>query len=434
MSSSIRVESVELAELGGGLLGHRVDFAVEAVDPVDQRLHLARRRDDGHDLGAGHGADVVGREDVRRVGHRHHEATLLVVVDRDRLVAPDERLRHEHRHRGVDEDVVEIDEAQPDLARRASARGRARRSDPARSGSGRAACRCSACTRERRVEVGLSDQTLVQEQRAELGTVGQLASSAVRARSPRTRFVLAIDPALSPLHRSLVLQSGEHSEQFTPIHHDLRALGLGAADVGRHGRLRGPVPGCSGRPSRRATRARGRGRRDRRPGSSSRCRRRRPAPRRRASRRRAASAAPGRRRRTADGSGRPTVTSSAASSDGRSRSASARAVASARSASTTTRTAPARTSVRTSGATATRLTPARRASSRIEAVPSICSSTRKPRWVSVIDVGRDLAGAHQDRLEALDRGHDRRPLAGDPAGRLEHGGDRRPRAAPATAA
>ena len=48
-------------------------------------------------------------------------------------------------------------------------------------------------------------------------------------------------------------------------------------------------------------------------------------------------------------------------------------------------------------------------------------------------LGRDLARPLEDRLEALDRGHDRRPLARDPAGRLEHGRRRAPRAAPATA-
>ena len=47
MSSSMRVESVELAELGGGLLRHRVHLAVEAVDPFDERRApgwAARRR------------------------------------------------------------------------------------------------------------------------------------------------------------------------------------------------------------------------------------------------------------------------------------------------------------------------------------------------------------------------------------------------------
>ena len=154
-------------------------------------------------------------------------------------------------------------------------------------------------------------------------------------------------PRRSPLHRSLVLQSGEHSEQFTPIDHDLRALGLRRADVGRDGAGPGPAPGCSGRPWRRARPARGRGRRDPRPGSSSRRRPRRRAPRRPPRADRAAG------RMSAGGSRSPapaSVTSSAASSDGRSRSASARAVARARSASTMTRTAPASTSARTSGA------------------------------------------------------------------------------------
>ncbi len=77
-----------LGELGGRFRGHLIDLAVEAVDPVDQRMDLRRRRHHHHDLGAGHGANVVGGKDVGRVGHRDDEAALFVPLDRDRLVAP----------------------------------------------------------------------------------------------------------------------------------------------------------------------------------------------------------------------------------------------------------------------------------------------------------------------------------------------------------
>ncbi len=56
------------------------------------------------DLGAGEGADVVDREDVRRVGHRDDELA-VVPADRDRLVAAGERLGHERGHRTVDRDA-----------------------------------------------------------------------------------------------------------------------------------------------------------------------------------------------------------------------------------------------------------------------------------------------------------------------------------------
>ena len=88
-----------------GLVGRglhdRVDFAVDAEEAFDRLVDLARGRDDGADLGAGEGADVVDREHVRRVGHRDDELAVLP-TDRDRLVAAGERLGDERGDRAVD--------------------------------------------------------------------------------------------------------------------------------------------------------------------------------------------------------------------------------------------------------------------------------------------------------------------------------------------
>ena len=233
--------------------------------------------------------------------------------------------------------------------------------------------------------------------------------------------------ARSPLHRSLVLQSGEHSEQFTPIDHDLRALGLGAPRSGADGLAPGPAPACSARPWRRAT-ARSRARSS---GSSAGVIVSTPT----AATGTSMAAAIGDGSRSAGEVGPGTsVTSSAASSDGRSRSASARAVARARSASTIDphgagehqRPHLGRDRDEARAGAPGELTDRGRAVDLLEHPEAEVAERDR--------VGGDLAGALQHRLEALDRGHDRRPLAGDPAGRLEHGRRPGPRAAPATAA
>ena len=89
-------------------------------------------------------------------------------------------------------------------------------------------------------------------------------------------------------------------------------------------------------------------------------------------------------------------------------------MASARSAPTTTRTAPASTRARTSGATA----------DEAHAGPPRQLSDRRPPVDLLEDPEAELGEGDRsvvispvrskDRLEALDRGHDRRPLAGDP--------------------
>ena len=108
-------EVVAVAQLVGGLLRHRVDFAVETVEAVDRVLELTRGRDDRVDVGAGERADVVDREDVRRVAHRDDEPALVVPADRQRLVLAGEVLGDEAGDRRVDDALGEVDELEADL-------------------------------------------------------------------------------------------------------------------------------------------------------------------------------------------------------------------------------------------------------------------------------------------------------------------------------
>ena len=133
------------------------------------------------DLGAGDRADVVDREHVRRVGHRDDEPAVLP-ADRDRLVAAGERLADERR----------------DRRRRSARSSRSTNSSPTwrarvRTSSASEIVPCSISSRpsglplarllgQRRVELGLGEQALVDEQRAERRAVATpAASSAVRS-------------------------------------------------------------------------------------------------------------------------------------------------------------------------------------------------------------------------------------------------------------
>jgi hypothetical protein len=90
------------------------DGVVEAVHLGDQRCDVLARGHDRAHLVAGHQLEVVEREHVRRVGHRHEQAAGLVEADRDRVEAAG-RLRGEQVHgrdvRLVDRqvDVVEAE-------------------------------------------------------------------------------------------------------------------------------------------------------------------------------------------------------------------------------------------------------------------------------------------------------------------------------------
>ena len=63
----------------------RLDDVAEARQTRDHRLDVLVRRDRLTDLVAGHDRDVVDRDDVRRVGHRHEQRPL---VDEARPAAP----------------------------------------------------------------------------------------------------------------------------------------------------------------------------------------------------------------------------------------------------------------------------------------------------------------------------------------------------------
>jgi hypothetical protein len=92
-----------------------VDLAVDAEEPLDGLDDLAGGGDDGPHLGARERPDVVDREDVGGVGHRHDELAVFPAHG-DGLVAAGERLADEGGDRAVDGAVVEVDELEPDLA------------------------------------------------------------------------------------------------------------------------------------------------------------------------------------------------------------------------------------------------------------------------------------------------------------------------------
>jgi hypothetical protein len=138
-----------------------VDLAVDPEEPLDRLDDLARGGDDGADLGAGEGADVVDCEDVRRVGHRDDELAVLP-SDRDGLVAARERLGDDGGDGPVDGAVVQVDELEADLAReRAHELGFGDRAlfdeQPAEWFAG------SGLLGDGRVELGLREESFVDE-------------------------------------------------------------------------------------------------------------------------------------------------------------------------------------------------------------------------------------------------------------------------------
>ena len=158
-----------------------VDLAVDPEEPLDHLDDLTGRRDDGTHLGTGERPDVVDREDVRRIGHRDDELAVLP-ADGDGLVPAGERLADERGDRTVDRSLVEIDELQADLAReRAHELGFG---DGAlldeQSPQGLSAARL---LHDRRVELGLREESLVDQQRAEWRSVRQNCTASHSART-----------------------------------------------------------------------------------------------------------------------------------------------------------------------------------------------------------------------------------------------------------
>jgi len=157
------------------LLHHRVDVVVDAVEALDGLVDLRRGRDDGAHLGAGDRADVVDRENVRRVGHRDDEAAVFP-TDRDRLVPAGERLGDHRRDRRVDDPVVEVDELEADLTReRTNELGFGDRARLDEQPSERLPA--TRLLREGRVELRVGQQPLVDEQGAERCRVAHWQSS-----------------------------------------------------------------------------------------------------------------------------------------------------------------------------------------------------------------------------------------------------------------
>ena len=147
-------------------------------------------RDDRPRLHPGERADVVEREDVAGVGHREHQPAVLV-ADRQHDVPPADRARHQRDGGRVDRRLVEVDERQPDLARRAprpagSRSARRARPAPARGCGRRAGARRSAASQLR-----LRDEALLEQD------VGEL----LHAR-PRRRCERAVDVSTSGVTRT----------------------------------------------------------------------------------------------------------------------------------------------------------------------------------------------------------------------------------------
>ena len=94
-----------------GFGGDVLDIAVHAVVAVDGVQDRRAGRDDGSDLCVGDRADVVDREDVRRVGHRHDQAA-LVPCHRQGLVAAGQGVGDEPRRAGVDGELAEVEEVE----------------------------------------------------------------------------------------------------------------------------------------------------------------------------------------------------------------------------------------------------------------------------------------------------------------------------------
>ena len=157
-SSTSSVTLLEVVDLVVGGRRHRqvVELAVGAVEAVDRADDVGPRRDDRLDLGAGERADVVDREDVRRVGHRDDELAVLE-ADRQRRVAAANRLGHERDRRAVDRELGEVDESKADLGG------------------------------ERRDELGLGQHALVDEHAAEAATAALVLLVRGRQLGPVTR-------------------------------------------------------------------------------------------------------------------------------------------------------------------------------------------------------------------------------------------------------
>ena len=91
-----------------------VERLIAAVVAVDRRHQVGLGGDDGLDVAAGQRADVVDREDVRRVGHRDDQPAVLV-ADRERDVAAGDAGAMLATALPSTGNSAEVDERKPDL-------------------------------------------------------------------------------------------------------------------------------------------------------------------------------------------------------------------------------------------------------------------------------------------------------------------------------
>ncbi len=98
--------------LGLGLLV--VDEVAEAAAAGQQRVEAVARDDDRDDVAVRQHRDVVGREQVARVGHRDDQRAVLAEADRDCVEALHRGLGDGVQRREVGLDGLEVDELQPE--------------------------------------------------------------------------------------------------------------------------------------------------------------------------------------------------------------------------------------------------------------------------------------------------------------------------------
>jgi hypothetical protein len=115
----LKVREVATGRLGnlsrrsglGGCLGR---LFVGAVHPRDVLGDLPRAGDDGHDVAAEDGPQIVHGKHVRWVRHGDDRG-VVAVPDGQQLMAPGHRLWDQLDRLGVDGELVEVDELEPDL-------------------------------------------------------------------------------------------------------------------------------------------------------------------------------------------------------------------------------------------------------------------------------------------------------------------------------
>ena len=110
------VEVALFVLVAGGVddAGHRLNARVHARVLLDRRLDVGGGRDDRQHVTARDRSDIVERIDVRGVRHRDQE-TAVAFADRQGPIPAGEGVGQQRRRDGVDLEVGEVDELEPDL-------------------------------------------------------------------------------------------------------------------------------------------------------------------------------------------------------------------------------------------------------------------------------------------------------------------------------